>query len=290
MNNMMKCYCSHCKTQTNHIIVGEASNHYNDEDEGYFSTDTYRIVKCMGCDTVSFNREMTGSEFIRYNQFNEEEIYSEFESYPIKEDSIEPLECWELPPIVSGIYSESVKALNQGCNVLATIGLRATIEALCIDKNIPGTLKTKIDRLRSQGIITKEDCRRLHELRQSGNDSAHELIALEKDKLLLLLEIINNMLSNQYILDKKFKNTFFYRFESFESFKSLLVEGLRKYSIGSQYVLRAFMPKEYKYRMEDIDRYEEELATMIEDRTFPNLEKVGQPEEGKKQIYKLLSY
>lgn len=283
----MKCYCNNCKRHTNHEVLSEAENSYSDEDYDYYSQQTFRLVRCLGCDNVSFNLEQTGSEYIRYNRYNEEEVYSEFVSYPEQEGTIHPIESWDIPAVISVIYKESLTAFNNRCYLLATLGLRSTVEAICLEKGLDGTLKAKIDGLKDAGIITERDHTRLEEMRLSGNNSAHQQVALEKDELLLLIDIINNILNNLYVLDKKFKDTFCYRFKSIYDFVSLLEQGMKHYSIGSRYPLRAYLPEEYKYRKEDIERFETELTKMIDEGNYTKLSKEGEPEEGKRQLFKL---
>lgn len=79
----IKCYCNKCDRQTNHLVTAEDRNTYRDDVDGVVVEEIFRLVKCRGCDNVSFNRETTGSEYIRYGEFNEEEMYSDFDAYPI---------------------------------------------------------------------------------------------------------------------------------------------------------------------------------------------------------------
>lgn len=286
----IKCFCNRCNRRTNHNVIGIDKNVYHDEEDGVWLEEIFRLVKCCGCDNVSFIKETTGSEYIRYGEYNEEEFYSDFDSYPIKEGTIKPLETWHIPAIIGRVYRESITAFNEGCYILATTGLRTTVEAICKDKGIDGNLKNMIEGLRTQGIITAADEKRLHQMRFSGNESVHEMQPLEKHELLLLIDIINNVLNNLYILDKKFKDTFFYRFESFNDFVNQLDKGLRQYSIGSSYTLHGLMPDEYKYRKEDILRYEQDLIKKIQDGSYIKLQADGAPAEGQRQRYKVISY
>lgn len=286
----IKCYCNKCDRQTNHLVTAEDRNTYRDDVDGVVVEEIFRLVKCRGCDNVSFNRETTGSEYIRYGEFNEEEMYSDFDAYPIKEGTLKPLESWDVPVTIRRVYRESITAFNEECYVLATTGLRTTVEAICKDKGISGNLKNMIDGLRSQGIITDADCKRLHQMRFSGNESVHEMQPLEKNELLLLIDIINNVLNNLYVLDKKFKDTFFYRFESLADFFTLLDAGLRHYSIGSSYTLHGLMPDEYKYRKEDILRYEQDVIAKVRDGSYVKLQLDGTPSPGQRQRFKILCY
>lgn len=155
-------------------------------------------------------------------------------------------------------------------------------------KKIKGNnLKEMIDDLLKKGVITAEDCKRLHEMRFSGNDSVHEMQPLGEDELQLLIEIINNILNNLYVLDKKIKDTFFYRFETTDQFLELLNQGIQQYSVGSSYVLRAFLPDEYKYRKEDVARYEIDVIDRINNGSYTKLVLDGMPEEGHKQKFKV---
>lgn len=284
----IKCFCSECNRRTNHEVIAEESNSYAYEEDGIFGTETYRLVRCCGCDHISFNKENSGSEYFDIDEYGNYVDTPEYISYPIKENEIQAIYSWDIPDIVSVPYHESIRAYNNDCCLLATVGLRTTVEAICKEKGISGNLKVKINGLLEQGIITKNDCRRLHEMRFSGNSSVHEMEALNRQELLVLIEIVNNMLNNLYILDKKFKNTFFYRFESLSDFITLLDSGVEKYSQGSSYVLHLLLPKENKYRKEDVIRYEGELVRMINDGSYTKLTLDGIPEDGQRQKFRVV--
>ena len=191
------CYCPERKRRTHHAVLGEGSNVSPDED--YYYVATYRVVKCCGCDTVSFGREVVEECNVEYNQDGYEEIVPVHTSYPVKERSIEPLVSWEIPSLINRTYKESVDAINNESNLLASIGFRATIEALCLENVInSGNLASKIDTLRDKGIITDADCKRLHEVRFMGNDSAHQMEKPDCEHLLTVLDVINNILPLYY--------------------------------------------------------------------------------------------
>lgn len=283
----LKLYCNCCNKQTNHKILKEEQRTYHSEEDDIYLEETYRIVECCGCDNVSFNLETTGSEYVQYGEYGEEQ-YSDYRAFPIKEGTIHPINSLHIPQIIRRVYLESINAYNNDCPVLATTGLRTTVEAVCKEKKVKGkNLKAMIDNLLKEGFITAADCKRLHEMRFSGNDSVHEMQPLTDEELLLLIDIINNMLSNLYVLDKKFKDTFYYRFETADQFIDLLNQGIQQYSVGSSYVLGAFLPDEYKYRKEDVTRYEIEVIDRINKGKYLKLELDETPEEGHKQKYKV---
>lgn len=124
---MIDCYCPKCKNKTHHYVLGEGENCSNDDE--FYWRDCYRVVKCCGCDHVSFDLESLDETMVEYNDYGEEEYVPTHTSYPVKENSIEPLHSWEIPSLIQKADSESVEALNNGSLLLASIGFRATVEA-----------------------------------------------------------------------------------------------------------------------------------------------------------------
>jgi len=279
-NKTIDCYCSVCKHRTHHTILGEGSNTSPEMD--YFYSETFRVVQCCGCDNVSFDLEVFEEGNVEYDPFDGETIVPIHTSYPIKENSIEPLRSWDIPLLISKVYKESVEALNNGSLLLASIGFRATIEALCLEKGIEkGTLITKINKLRDKGIITTADCDRLHEARFMGNESAHQIQHPDREHVMIVLEVINNILNNLYIIDKKFKEVIEYRFKDYDEFQSLVNKGIDECSKGAEGTIYMFLPEERKYRKTDLDKYEEELRKRITEGSFTRLSLLPKPENSK---------
>lgn len=279
------CYCSECNQTTHHTIHGYERNVYRDDDDSFYSESSFYVVKCKGCDHVSFLQVNDGDEYMQYDEYNEMISVPEYITYPKHQGYIAPLSSWDIPSVISRIYNESVEALNSKCDILAAIGFRTTVEAICNEKGItPGKLITKINKLRDKGIITKADCERLHQARFMGNDSTHEMIAPERSHLLLVLEVINNILNNLYIIDKKCRETFEYRFKDQADFLQVLNEGVDRCNAGDTYTLYGFLPEDRKYRKKDLEQYEVELIKLIEDGTYTKLLKCP-PVDGKKQMF-----
>lgn len=278
-HSMIDCYCPVCKHRTHHLVLGEGAN--TSPDEEYYYSATYRVVKCCGCDHVSFDLEVFEEGNVEYDQDGYEMIVPVHTAFPEKENSIEPLHSWEIPSLISRAYSESVEALNNGSLLLASIGFRATIEALCIEKGITkGNLEKKIDELSKKGIITALDCERLHAARFMGNESAHQMEKPDKEHVLTVLEVINNILNNLYIIDRKFKDVIEYRFKNYDDFQSLLEKGINEHKKGDEGTVYLFLP-ERKYRKDDLDKYESELQQRIANKKFTRLSILPKKPESK---------
>ena len=262
--NKIDCYCPICKHKTHHEILGEGINYSPNDD--YYYKETCRVVRCCGCDNVSFNQEILEESNVEYNEDGYEVLVPIYKSYPIKDNYIEPLRTWDIPSLIGKAYKESVEALNNGSLLLASIGFRATIEALCIENGFDkGTLITKINKLRDKGIITAADCERLHEARFMGNESAHQIQEPDREHILIVLEVVNNILNNLYIIDRKFKEVIEYRFKDYDEFQSMIEKGVAEHKKGDEGTVYMFLPDERKYKKEDLDKYETEMQIRIAD-------------------------
>jgi len=179
----------------------------HDEDLGseeYRAWGKYQICKCRGCGTVRF-RESTSSEddYDHHTGKVEERVRTFPVEHGARRDAIH---TDHFPDAVERMYSEAVRALNAGAPVLAAGGLRATVEALCKDQQVPGrNLKEQIDSLVSKGLLAKPQADLLHEERFLGNSALHELVPPERQDLDAGLEIIETLLNTIYVLPARAK-------------------------------------------------------------------------------------
>ena len=85
-----------------------------------------------------------------------------------------------LPNNIDTIYRETHWALCSGSVILAGIGMRAVLEAVCAKKRARGKdLEKRIDNLVELGVLSTNDAKVLHRLRDFGNEAAHRFEALD---------------------------------------------------------------------------------------------------------------
>jgi hypothetical protein len=101
---------------------------------------------------------------------------------------------------VSRIYSETVIAFNAGALTLAGGGLRAIVEAICIEKKVAGNLRQKIDDLVAKGLLAKPQADLLHEERYIGNAALHEILPPGKQEVEDGLAIVEGLMNTVYVL------------------------------------------------------------------------------------------
>lgn len=202
--------CASCGHQSrNHRVLHEKVKHYEDEDGPPLYDEYHRLVECMGCETIKY-------VIIALDCYSGEE--SDFKVYPdtpgntqrrvaaigneITDDDGNTL----IPDSVWKMYKETIEALNVGIRTLAGGGLRAMVEAICLDNEIKdGNLQNKIDELAKQNLLTKAQAELLHEERYLGNAALHEMATPSYQDIEDGLGIVEGLINTIYILPSKAK-------------------------------------------------------------------------------------
>lgn len=203
--SLMICDCFECGKETNNDILYQYTQTETiTEDDGredMWNT-TFYTLKCRGCDYVHFMRE------VYYPDFGGEPV-SFKDSFP---DSLSDIEYNEnhflseeeirkLPPIVRNLYMEVESSFSIETPILSGIGLRTLLESICIHQEITGrNLKDKIDNLHKKGLIAAKDLPVLHNLREIGNITVHQIKKSNQKTLDYSLEILNHTLKSLYVI------------------------------------------------------------------------------------------
>lgn len=196
--------CSQCNGETCHEILAGFQLHA--DNSAYESWDEYAIIKCKGCGSLSFFNEQT---FLQADYLWDEETgkvidgsHKEKILYPRRLAGQPVLEDAEsLPKDVHKIYMETHTALCGDQLVLAGIGIRTIIEAVCIERHTRGNdLEEKIDNLAKQNLITENAAQILHGLRFIGNNAAHAIKAHTLAELCIAMGIAKHLLMEVYLI------------------------------------------------------------------------------------------
>jgi hypothetical protein len=191
--------CRTCKNSTNHEILFSHDLHDSDDENGIQVWVSDQVLRCCGCDEVSFRHTDQCTEDIDYETgalVLNETLYPNRTEGRIAIDGYE-----EFPARTRRIYQETLKALNQNAFVLAAIGLRAIIESVCVEQSTPGkNLEQRIGELSKSGVLSQKQADFLHAHRFIGNAAAHEMIAPKAVELIAALDIAETLLKTIYIL------------------------------------------------------------------------------------------
>ena len=261
--------CASCGRDTWHSVL---QRHVESEYEYRMDT-IYQIVQCCGCHTVSFRKVVRDYESAYPIDENEWDVPEDISCFPsILKGHREPEDVWNLPDTVREIYTQSIQAIKDSSNILAGIGLRATIEAICNDRSITGrTLEKRIDSLAKGGLISQKDTERLHAIRFLGNDAAHEIKKVDARNLLIALRIIEHLLVNIYILDEEADKRLDTIIRTFEQFTTLLEKNLATCSSGEEVPLAKVFGKDMRRFHGYFTAHEQALFDAISNGTFTNL-------------------
>ncbi len=175
----------------------------------------HRLVECMGCESIKY--VISTSEPDQFAPFENPE--TDIRVYPdapgttqqrspaITQDEATDDEGKLLIPVpVWKMYKETIDALNANIRTLAGGGLRATVEAICLNNKITkGNLQNKIDDLAQKNLFTKAQAELLHEERYIGNAALHELETPSAQDIEDGLGIVEGLINTIYILPSKAK-------------------------------------------------------------------------------------
>lgn len=283
--------CIQCKRSTKHTICGEESIESHPED--YRSQTRYLIVRCNGCLNVAFRKE-----FHDYEDYHEEydgEIYHRIDSevFPHVLFGHSPIQSREdISPLVRDIYQESIIAIQEKAYTLAGLGLRATIEAICNDKQIKGTnLERRINSMFKTGIISKSDADRLNAIRFMGNDAAHKIKKAGIQSILVALKIIEHVLLSVYILKNEADRYLEPTVSNIDEAVKVLKKALLNIDPNSIFTFAKWIGDSKRRFPNNAEDIEKQLIDRVKSKEFDEVVLVDSPEKNndeKVQWYKLI--
>ncbi|SFS39989.1 DUF4145 domain-containing protein [Sphingobacterium wenxiniae] len=270
----MKDYCTICCTPTNHEIVHQKKI-TNDPSEDFYWHESYEIIKCMGCDNIQFRKVSWDESMYGWDYDNQTEVaYTEKTYFPPSINDHKRLKnFYEIPQRIRIVYNETLECLKNKCYLLAGAGLRAIIEAICLDQKITGKeLATKINNLTKSKLITEKDSHRLHSIRFLGNDSVHEMEVPKESKLRIALDIVEHLINNLYLIDIDANEHLDTIISDYDTFKRMVIKKLGVTTNNSQQTIKAILDKDYR-RIEPsyLNNFIQELIEEIKKGTIANI-------------------
>jgi hypothetical protein len=202
MEKEIETKCGQCNRMTHQKVLFSKKQV---EEDGYFETHLlYMMVQCGGCKTISF--------LIRASDptpFSDEPEYEDH-NYPVEPDQLNitynflrEKDQENLPIKLYELYEEVKSTFRTESNIMAGIGLRMLVEAICLQQKIAGrNLQEKINKLHTQGMIATSELPIIDKLRLIGNQSTHQIKSFSTEKLSYALDIVNHILVSIYILPK----------------------------------------------------------------------------------------
>jgi hypothetical protein len=257
----------------------------------YHEKTSWQVLRCLGCESVRFRVWNEDYELSTSEDENGNPIYLTTESlYPRSLRSHKPLKNLHLvPEVVRNVYNQSIKALGEQANILASIGLRACVEAVCNHLNISGSsLDKRIDSLYKGGHVSNTDKKRLHSIRFLGNDAAHEIMEPDERDLLIALDIVDHLLNSVFILDRRAKRLETI-IETYDEFLILVTQMAQTYEEIADFTLLGLLGRQKRQVPQNLDQYEIQMQSDIDSSSVKFLSRTRQEQQGQKlvQFYSL---
>jgi len=265
-----KLFCKNWKGLRNHKEHHKVERKGSD-DNGYLRWfNRYTIIECNGCENISFLHTYGDTEMYHTNNMEGyQEYYYDETIYPYYLEKSNEIEFKSyLPDKIKMIYTETVNALKANSYVLTAGGLRATIEAICNHLKIrKDNLEERINLLHKKGHLTISESKRLHSIRFLGNDALHEIEKPKKEHLYLLLDIINHLLINLFINDKKIKGQIETLVDSYDDFFRLIKNKLTDEMVNKEFTLLEILGKSKRlFPKGKLAEFEKQLVEEIKDK------------------------
>lgn len=177
----------------------------SDPEEGFYWARVSQMVKCRGCDAIRLHvYELADDKIDPFS--GHREPYNIHVSPHLIGEKHAPIDHNEMPKIVARIYSETIGCRQAGAATLTGAGLRAIVEAVCINQGVTGrSLQERIDALAQDGLLAKAQAGFLHEARYLGNAALHEIEAPSEEEIQDGLTIIEGLLKTIYVLPVRAK-------------------------------------------------------------------------------------
>jgi hypothetical protein len=191
--------CAQCPSDGWHSVVVHARLLLEDDTGRQFRE--YEIIRCDGCMTVSFREAWELGDPGAAPLLSGQRLFPERSDRKFRRRM---RGTGALPAKVGQIYDETIAAVNEELPILAGIGVRALVEAVCKHKRIKGgNLRDKIDGLAKVGLLGGTEAKILHRLRFLGNKAAHETKVPTSAELSAGLDIAEHLLTTVYLLAGK---------------------------------------------------------------------------------------
>lgn len=205
VDRIIKAHCNKCRGLTNSWVRAEHTVTGNDGPISW--SDSFQVLQCCGCDTLSVRQEHWFSEWdeMDYDEYGRmvmrpgiKEVY-----YPAPTVRAKPEWCDSIADeVLRNVLDELYAALNAGLNVLASVGARTLLDraGYLLIGDPRGGFEGKLSALQTGGHISAQEKTTLEAVADAGNASAHRGYTPTVERLAHIVDIIENFLHRAFVL------------------------------------------------------------------------------------------
>ncbi len=223
MEKTRKIFCNTCKLETNHVLIKSHERYLSSEQGEHFELSEwadypeallsenhntiylYQFWVCRGCDTATLQESSSLKMLVNETTKQAFWVYT---FHPKRAtDHFFIKNFIDMPPGLWVIYYELIQSFNAELLILTSIGLRALLEGICVDKGITDKdargLKGKLTELDKRQHLPSGIVKNLDSFKFIGDNAAHKLEAPTIQNLKLAIEVMEELLSFLYSLNTK---------------------------------------------------------------------------------------
>ncbi|QNB11545.1 DUF4145 domain-containing protein [Paraburkholderia tropica] len=196
-----KAHCNTCGGDRNHGIAHCEKASWSDDEYGVHGDDTYEMLKCLGCETITLRHTswVSAEDDVRISYFPQ----SIFRPKPKWLDAL-----WlELSPTDLFVYEllgEIYVALHNDLKSLAAMGVRSLIEKVMISKTgDKGTFAKNLAEFENLGFVSTKQKERIEAILDAGHATIHRDFKPALSDVITLVDMAEHIVETVYLHESK---------------------------------------------------------------------------------------
>lgn len=197
-----KAHCNRCLGKRNHEILTSHKEDWHDDEHGFDATEQYELLKCLGCERITCCHTSWWSE--DYDPETGDAIPT-IRYYPPAISRSEPNWMYDLLKIegldyIHELLREIYVGLQNGLTRLATMGIRALLETIMIQKvGDNGRFDQNLNKFQLEGYVSKNEKNIIDSILEAGHASIHRSYSPKEEDLITCMDIAETLIESIYI-------------------------------------------------------------------------------------------
>lgn len=197
----IKAHCNNCLDERHHYVLHEEEQSWEEQYafSGIYGSDTFRMLKCCGCDNVNLQKSTWSSEETdeNGNPIPYVTYYPPAISRP-KPKWLADLEFFRSSDeaYIAELFHEIYSALHNDSRRLAVMGVRAMLEHLMISSvSDYGTFKKNLENFQVQGFLSAKQRKVIESILEAGHATVHRKYNPSEDDVNTVVEITESLVA-----------------------------------------------------------------------------------------------
>jgi len=204
-DNDIRFYCNTCQNENLHNVIGEAKTKWSDDKAGVSGEHEYYIAQCGGCQEIAFAHFSYFSEHIDYGEDEFGNPVREWlptkTFYPPRLARQPPSWVDQLDPSDRALLSEIYSALQNDSRSLATMGTRALLDRIMMDRiGDLGSFRKKVDKFVEDGHMASQLAGPLLTVLDAGSAAGHRGYVPDVDVLNNLFDAVESIVQSVCVI------------------------------------------------------------------------------------------